>query len=45
MRGLLVHALGSGLRGDASDPDWSHEQGRALLGEFAGMSAEELAAI
>jgi hypothetical protein len=45
VRGLLVHALGSGLRGDASDPDWSHEQGRALLGEFAGMSAEELAAI
>jgi hypothetical protein len=33
-------------RGPADDlDDWQKEQTRALLGEFAGMSEEELAAV
>ena len=32
-------------RGPAADLDWEKEQTRALLGQFAGMTEEELAAI
>jgi hypothetical protein len=42
---LLVHALGGEWRGQARELDWERESTRALLGEFAGMSADELAAI
>ena len=42
---LLVHALGDGWRGPAKELDWEKEHTRALLGEFAGISADELAAI
>jgi hypothetical protein len=31
-------------RGRANDLDWHRDMARALLGEFAGMSEEELAA-
>jgi len=45
VRALLTHVC-SEWRGPASDVDnWQIEQVRALLGEFAGMSEEELAAI
>jgi hypothetical protein len=32
-------------RGPAGDLDWDIQQARALLGQFAGMTEEELAAI
>jgi hypothetical protein len=43
VRALLMHVCADGWRGAASDLDWDKEQARALLGEFAGMSEEELA--
>jgi hypothetical protein len=43
VRALLVHVMRSEWRGPLDDMD--REQARALLGEFAGMTAEELAAI
>jgi hypothetical protein len=45
VRALLSHVMPKDWRGPARDLDWPAEQGRAVLGEFAGMSAEELAAI
>jgi hypothetical protein len=44
VRVLLVYVLGSEWRGTAAKiDDWAIEQARSLLGEFAGMSDEELA--
>ena len=45
VRALLTHVCPSEWRGPKSDLDWDLEQARALLGEFAGMTEEELAAI
>ena len=45
VRALLAHVCTSKWRGPTSDLDWDTEQARALLGEFAGMTEEELAAI
>jgi hypothetical protein len=45
VRALLVHVMGKDWRGPGEPLDWPCEQARALLGEFAGMNAEELAAI
>ena len=42
VRVLLSDILGDGWRGPEEDLDWHIAQARALLGEFAGMSAEEL---
>ena len=44
VRAFLVHILGD-WRGPASHLEWDVGTARALLGEFAGMSAAELAAI
>jgi hypothetical protein len=44
VRVLLTHVCDN-CRGDASDLDWDIEQTRALLGEFAGLGEDELAAI
>jgi hypothetical protein len=41
----VAHVCANEWRGPASDLDWDKEQARALLGEFAGMSEEQLAAI
>jgi hypothetical protein len=43
VRVLLADILGDQWRGAADDLDWDIAQARVLLGEFAGMSAEELA--
>jgi len=43
VRALLVHVMHAGWRGPTGPMDWHREQARALLGEFAGMSAEDLA--
>jgi hypothetical protein len=43
VRALLLHVMGNEWRGKACDLDWEKEQSRALLAEFAGMSAEEVA--
>ena len=40
---LLVDILGDKWRGAADDLDWDICQVRTVLGEFPGMSAEELA--
>jgi hypothetical protein len=45
VRALLVHVCTKDWHGPARDLDWDIEQARALLGEFAGMSEEELSAI
>lgn len=46
VRALLVHVLGDEWRGSAKDVDvWDKEMMRKLLGEFAGTTKEELAAI
>ena len=45
VRALLVHVMRDDWRGPAGPLDWEKEQARALLGEFAGLSAEELAAV
>jgi hypothetical protein len=42
VRALLTHVCPE-WRGAADDLDWEIQQARALLGEFAGMSEEELA--
>ena len=45
VRALLVHVCPE-WRGPADDlDDWGKEQMRTLLGQFAGMSEEELAAV
>lgn len=43
VRAFLVHVGRSDWRGDSKDLDWREEMARALLAEFAGMSAEEIA--
>jgi hypothetical protein len=45
VRALLVHVMRDEWRGPAGPLDWEKEHVRALLGEFAGLSADELAAI
>jgi hypothetical protein len=45
VRALMVHALGDEWRGPSCDLDWEKEEARKLLGEFAGMTEDELAAI
>jgi hypothetical protein len=43
VRTLLSYAAGDDWRGPSADLDWEIEAARQLLGEFAGMSEEELA--
>jgi hypothetical protein len=43
VRALLAHVCPSKWRGPSNDLDWEIQQARALLGEFASMSEEELA--
>jgi hypothetical protein len=43
VRALLTHVCHDEWRGPSNDLDWEIQQARALLGEFAGMSEEELA--
>jgi hypothetical protein len=43
VRALLLHVMREDWRGPAKELDWDKETARALLGEFAGMSAEEIA--
>ena len=43
VRVLLVDILGDDWRGPDSELDWHKSMARALFGEFAGMSAEDLA--
>ena len=43
VRVLLFDILGDDWRGPDSELDWHKSMARALLGEFAGMSAEEIA--
>jgi hypothetical protein len=45
VRALVFHVLHGKLRGDSENLEWDRAMVRALLGEFAGMTAEELAAI
>ena len=45
VRAFLTHVAGNGWRGPADDLDWEIHWARAFLGEFAGMSADELAAV
>jgi hypothetical protein len=41
----LIHVCASEWRGACDDLDWKEDQARALLGQFAGMTEDELAAI
>jgi hypothetical protein len=43
VRALLIHVMRDEWLGPDSDLDWDKSMARTLLGEFAGMSAEELA--
>jgi hypothetical protein len=43
VRAFLVHCGCRNWRGPADPLDWEPQQARALLAEFAGMSAEEIA--
>ena len=43
VRVLLADILGDEWRGAADDLDWDIAQARVLLGEFAGMTAEDIA--
>jgi hypothetical protein len=45
LRALLVNIMGEEWRGPAEPLDYEKDMARALLGEFAGLSADELAAI
>lgn len=45
VRALLIHVMRDDWRGSAHDLDWDKEKARALLGEFAGLSAAELEAV
>ena len=45
VRALLAHVMRDGWRGPANKLDWDKEMARALLAEFAGMTAQELEAI
>jgi hypothetical protein len=42
VRAFLVNVGGASWRGPAEPLDWQEQQARALLAEFAGMSAEEV---
>jgi hypothetical protein len=42
---LLVHVMRDEWRGRGRDLDWDKDDTRKLLGEFAGMTADELAAV
>jgi len=43
VRALLAHVMGREWRGPDRELEWEVSKARALLGELAGMSAEELA--
>jgi hypothetical protein len=43
VRVLLAYIMGDDWRGPEADLDWEIAQVRAVLGEFAGMTSEELA--
>ena len=43
VRALIIHVLRTEWRGPGRDLDWEIEMPRKLLGEFAGMTEEELA--
>jgi hypothetical protein len=43
VRALLVHVMGREWRGPDSELEWEVSEARTVLGELAGMSAEELA--
>ena len=45
VRALLVHVLRDKWHGPFGPLDWEKAQARALLGEFAGLSAADLEAI
>jgi hypothetical protein len=45
VRALLTHVCPSEWRGPTGPLDWEIQETRALLGQFAGMTEEELAAI
>ena len=45
VRSLLKHVCANEWQGPCADLDWDKDQARALLGQFAGMSEEELAAV
>ena len=45
VRALLVHIMRDEWRGPEDRMDWEKANARALLGEFAGMSEDELAAV
>jgi len=45
VRALLMHVCADEWRGPCDDLDWAIQEARALLGQFAGMTEEELAAI
>jgi hypothetical protein len=45
VRALIRHVLGDEWRGADEELNWGEGSARSILGEFAGMSAEELAAI
>jgi hypothetical protein len=45
VRALLCHVLMREWRGPASDLEWQNDKTRALLGEFAGLTGDELEAI
>lgn len=45
VRAFVAHVAGSKWRGPADELDWEILWARTLLGEFADMSADELAAV
>ena len=45
VRTLITYVMQSDWCGPAASLDWDKEMARALLGVFAGVSAEELAAV
>jgi hypothetical protein len=45
VRALIVHIMPSAWRGAANKIEWDIERARALLGELAGMSDDEIAEI
>ena len=43
VRALMAHVIPQDWRGEGDVPDWDTKMARALLGEFSGLSAAELA--